>query len=181
MRRFIQIVGMSLWLGSTVFGGVSVAYPQIRTWAEEVGGLSSEKVAGLYALAVFLPGPSFLNLWGEVAGEVGGPVGAVVGEIALLLPAFVLTLLLPLVARLPYFGTHVAGAMQGGIWATVGLMAATGVDSLRKVKGASDWFFMAAGLGLMLLGLHPLLVMVLLMLAGIIRGYWQPGEEATGA
>jgi chromate transport protein ChrA len=170
LHKIFRIARMGFWLGATVFGGIAAAYPHIRTHASELGEIPPEEVDGLYALAVFLPGPSFLNLWGAVSARAGGLPGAIVGELALLMPAFLLVMLLPLAVHLPYLGTHTAGALYGATWSTVGLMAATGVDSLRRDKSDYGRMLAAVALGALLLGMHPMLLLLLMIGGGATYG-----------
>jgi len=160
MNRLFRIARMGLWLGATIFGGVAAAYPRVRQHSAELGNLAPEEVDGLYALAVVMPGPSFLNLWGAVSARVGGLAGALVGEVALLTPAFLLVLALPLVAQVPWIGAHTAGAVSGATYATAGLLLATGLEGLRKDKG-----LLLTGLTLAALfaGVHPVLLLILVL------------------
>ncbi|HEY3368753.1 MAG TPA: chromate transporter [Symbiobacteriaceae bacterium] len=179
-QRLIAIARAGLFLGATVFGGIAMGYPEIRMLAPQVGDISVEEVDGLYALSVSFPGPSFLNLWGAVGARLGGFMGAVVGEVSLLVPGVSLVLLLPLTVRLPYIGSHTAGALQGAVWATAGLMLATGIENARKLKDWNHQAMAAAGLAALFLGLHPLLLMALMLAAGAGIGYLRtPGKEVA--
>jgi chromate transport protein ChrA len=155
LSRYIQILRIGLRLGSSVFGGISVAYPVIRQEAPKAFGLSESEVDGLYALAYLLPGPSFLNLWGAVCMRVAGIPGAVLGEIALLLPSLLLVFVLPLLGRITWLAARSSGILAGAAWSTVGLMIASGIDFLRRLKGW-DLAVAAALLVILALGLHPL-------------------------
>jgi chromate transport protein ChrA len=178
MHKIFRIARMGFWLGATIFGGVTAAYPHIRTHASELGEIQPEEVDALYALAVFLPGPSFLNLWGAVSARAGGLLGALVGELALLMPSFLVVMLLPLAAHLPYLETHTAGALYGAIWSTVGLMAATGVDSLRRDKSDYGRLLAAVALVALLLGMHPMLLLLLMIGGGATYGARQHRKVA---
>ncbi|HYF91100.1 MAG TPA: chromate transporter [Symbiobacteriaceae bacterium] len=163
MKKLWQIARMGLLLGATVFGGVAAAYPRVRERCTELGEITAEEVDGLYALAVVLPGPSFLNLWGAVSARTGGLIGAVVGEIALLLPAVVLVLALPLTTVIPWIGARTEGALNGSIYATAGLLLATGIEAVRKHKGYRPWLITALGLGALLAGVHPVFLLILVL------------------
>ncbi|HYG59085.1 MAG TPA: chromate transporter, partial [Symbiobacteriaceae bacterium] len=159
LLRLCHIVRVGLWLGATVFGGVTVAYQRIRERAGELGAITPEEVDGLYSLAILLPGPSFLNLWGAVCARAAGPLGAVAGQLALLTPTFVLVLTLPLLGRLEWLAARADGAMQAAVWATAGLLLATGVEGLRKRPQARDLALAGGSLAALLLGAHPVLVL----------------------
>jgi chromate transport protein ChrA len=181
MQRYLRITRMGLWLGSTVFGGLNAAYPVIRQRAAELGGITPEDVDGLYTLAVLLPGPSFLNLWGAVSARAGGWPGAVIGQIALLLPAFVLALLLPLTARIPWLQAHAAGALNGAVWGTAGLLLATGIEGLRKQKSAGLRVITGLSLVALLAGISPLLLLLAVLVWGVLAAYlprWKEGRAA---
>lgn len=161
MKRLWKIASVGLWLGATVFGGVTAAYPRIRERASELGNLGPEDVDGLYAISVLMPGPSFLNLWGAVSARAGGIAGAVVGMTALLLPAVLLILALPLTAAIPWVAAHSEGALNGSIYATAGLLIATGIEGARRQKGPGPWLITALGLAGLLAGVHPVPLMLL--------------------
>jgi chromate transport protein ChrA len=180
MRRLWAIARMGLLLGATVFGGVAAAYPLVRDRAAELGDLTGEEVDGLYALSVLLPGPSFLNLWGAVSARAGGWAGALVGQVSLLLPAFLLVLVLPLLKAIPWVGARADGAMHGAIWATAGLLLATGVDGLRKQKSVRELAMVAGLLGALLLGVHPVLLLVLVLGWGAVSGRRTATRAARG-
>ena len=162
----LRLIGEGLRLGATVFGGMNQAYPIIR----EGGWLPPAEVDGLYAISVFLPGPSFLNLWGAVSARVAGLPGAVLAQAALLLPAFLLVLTLPLLAHLPWIAARTAGALAGATWATAGILLSTGLGVMRKLKSPRHLGLVAADLGLLTLGVHPLLLLVGSVAFGVLRG-----------
>lgn len=165
MARWMRIARMGLWLGATVFGGVTAAHAHIRERAEELG-LTPAEVDGLYALAVVLPGPSFLNLWGAVCLRSGGFPGAILGQCALLLPALLLVLGLPLLGALDWVGARAGGAAQAAIWATAGLLAATGIEGWRRTR--SRRWLAAGALVALILGVHPLLVLAVVLGVGAV-------------
>jgi chromate transport protein ChrA len=170
MGRIWRIAKLGFWLGATVFGGVAAAYPRVRERAAELGDITGEEVDGLYALAVLLPGPSFLNLVGAVSGRAGGMIGALVGQVALLLPGFVLVMLLPMLLRISYFSTHSNGALNGAIWSTAGLLLATGIDQVRKLKSHMQRAAVFLVLAALLLGAHPTVMLVLVIGGGALAG-----------
>jgi chromate transport protein ChrA len=179
MRRYWRIAKMGLWLGATVFGGVAAAYPLVRGHAVELGEISGEEVDGLYALSVFLPGPSFLNLWGAVSARAGGMAGAFIGQVCLLLPAFLLVLILPQSLRIGYIASHTDGALNGAIWATAGLLIAAGIEQFRKLQGRAYQGLALLVLGALLLGAHPVLLLVAVLGGGAVLGYVQTQRRAA--
>ncbi|MFZ5815275.1 MAG: chromate transporter [Bacillota bacterium] len=169
MRKYWQLFALGLWFGSTIFGGVSPFYVAIRRKAQELEWLTGEEVDGLYALSVFLPGPSFLNLWGAVCARVGGLPGAFIGQVGLLLPTSLLVLLLPMLARIPWVGERTDGALLGAVYGTAGLLIAAGLEGLRKWRAAWPRLLGLAMLLLIILGVHPLLLLVGGAAAGAAR------------
>jgi chromate transport protein ChrA len=181
MHRLLRITRTGLWLGATVFGGLNAAYPVIRESAAQLGGITPEEVDGLYTLAVLLPGPSFLNLWGAVCAKAGGWLGGIIGQIALLLPTFTLVLLLPLTNRIPWIGAHAAGALNGAIWGTAGLLLATGIEGLRKQQTTGLRVIAGVSLAALLLGLSPVLLLAAVLAWGISAAYWPRWKEGRAA
>lgn len=179
LRTYWELVKLGLWLGTTVFGGVNQAYPVIRQKAVELGWMEAEEIDGTYALAVFLPGPSFLNLWGAVAMRTAGFMGAVIAQVALLLPAFTLVFLIPLAGQIPAVAARADGAMLGAVYATAGLLIAAGIESIQKWKQNWHKLIGAIMLVLIVLGVHPLLLLLGAALAGAIRTSKRMGKEAA--
>lgn len=179
MKRLLQIAKLGLLLGATIFGGVTAAYPVIRERVVEFGELGPEDVDGIYALCVFLPGPSFLNLWGAISARVGGLPGAFVGSVALLLPAFLLVLLLPMAAAIPPIGARTAGAFNGAVWATAGLLIATGIEGVRKLRSAFHKWLAAVVLPAAFLGMHPTLLLMAVIGCGALYHWTQSHKEVA--
>jgi chromate transport protein ChrA len=179
MKKYWQLFQLGLWLGTTVFGGVNQAYPIIRQKAVELGWMSGEEVDGTYALAVLLPGPSFLNLWGAVSMRTAGFFGAVVGQVALLLPAFILVFLIPLLGKIPWFGAHAEGAVFGAVYGTAGLLIATGIEGTKRWKQSWHKVMGIIMLGLIFLGVHPLLLLFGAALVGALRASRLGRKEAV--
>lgn len=169
MRRYWELFRLGLWLGSTIFGGVNQAYPVIRQKVAALGWMSAEEVDGTYALAVFLPGPSFLNLWGAVAMRVAGFLGALVALVGLLLPAFCLVFLIPLFGRIDWFSARADGAILGAVYATAGMMIAGGIEGVKKLRQSWHKVLCAVSLALISLGVHPLLLLLGAAAAGALR------------
>lgn len=178
-HKYWQLFTLGLWLGSTVFGGVNVAYPIIRQKAVERGWMTEEEVDGAYALSVFLPGASFLNLWGVVSMRVGGLFGAFIAQVGLILPGFTLVLLLPLLGLIPWIGARTDGVTVGATYGTAGLLLATGIDGLKRWKRQWDWALGLTMLLLLLLGLHPLLLLLGGAMAGALRSAALIRKEAA--
>lgn len=173
IMRLLKIFLLGLWLGATVFGGIAAAYPVIRERAENEKWLTGDEVDALYAVAVILPGPSFMNLWGSVAARVAGFPGAIAAQFGLILPAFLLVCLLPFCGRISFVAAHKTVLLQGVTWATTGLLVSSGIEGLRKQKSNSLKWLTPAAFGLLITGLHPLIVLG----AGICIGlYVKPSK-----
>lgn len=179
LQRLVRITRMGLFLGATVFGGVAAAYPVVRERAATLGEISGEEVDGLYALSVFLPGPSFLNLWGAVCARVGGLTGAFVGQVALLTPAFLIVMLLPLLGQIGFIAARANGALYGAIWGTAGLLLAAGIDGVRKQKGGIQRIVIGGGLAALMAGAHPVLLMLLVVGIGAASSYLPAVRKAA--
>lgn len=168
LKRIWHLFTLGLWLGSTIFGGAAAAYPVIRGKAADLGWLTADEVDALYGVAVFLPGPSFLNLWGAVAARVAGLPGALVAQVGLLLPSFLLVWALPVLGQLQFFATRTGGIMQGTVWATAGLLLAAGIEGLTKLKSNPRRCCAALLFGLLLAGAHPLVLMAGSVTVGVL-------------
>lgn len=166
VKRLGRVFLTGLRLGSTSFGGITAAYPTIRAAAVGYDWMPGEEVDALYAVAVVLPGPSFMNLWGAIGGRVAGLVGVLVGLTGLLLPSFLLVMAVMLLTRLHDVAAHSAGLMQGAAWATAGLIGVSGVESFFRLRSRWQQGQMTGVFGLLLLGLNPLLLLGLSMLFG---------------
>jgi chromate transport protein ChrA len=179
MQRLWPLIKMGLWLGGAIFGGLSQAYPYIRQRASDLGPITKEEIDALYTLAVFLPGPSLLNLWGAICARVAGLPGAVIGQLAMMAPAMSIVFALPYIGRIGFFAHRADAIMDGAIWATVGLILATGVDSMTKQSRALDWLLVAVMVATLVVGLHPLLLMVLVMCGAALTAHLQAERGST--
>lgn len=175
LRKTWQLFILGFWLGASIFGGVTAAYPIIRKKMADLGWLSPVETDAFYATAVFLPGPSFLNLWGAVAMRVGGWPGAIAGQVGLLSPSLLLVCLLPLTVQIAAIATHVDSILRGTVWATAGMLLATGFEGLHRLSARLRWLSMAA-LGLLLMGVHPLLLLLLAAGAGALWSVLAPNK-----
>lgn len=174
-----RLARLGAWMGATVFGGISVSYPIIRAKAIEFGWLSGEEVDGLYAVAVFLPAPSFMNLWGAVCFRVAGLPGALVGEFSLLLPSFLLVVGLTGVSHLPWVAQRMDLVLQAAAWATSGLLLAAGAESLRLLGSNSMIFLALTVLVLLGAGVHPLALLVAAVAFGAIQPLLARSKEGV--
>lgn len=170
IKRTWQLFALGLWLGATIFGGLNSAYPVIRSKAQEMGWMTGEDVDALYATAVFLPGPSFLNTWGAVGMRTAGWPGAVAGEVGLILPSFVLVCTLPLLKHVPVIATHLDGIARGTVWATGGLLLAAGLQGIKGLKGPLVKWLVVPALVLLFLGTSALVVLGLAIVFGVAQG-----------
>ena len=163
--------------GSLVFGGGHVVLPLLHAGVVEPGWVSEDRFLAGYGAAQAVPGPlfSFAAYLGSVAASpLGGWAGAMVALVAIYLPSFLL-----IYGVLPYWdrlreSAAFRRALVGANAAVVGLLAAALYRPIwtGAVESAADVAVAVAGLGLLVWGrVPPIVVVVLAAVAGqIIRG-----------
>jgi chromate transporter len=163
--------------GSLVFGGGHVVLPLLDAGVVDPGWVNEDRFLAGYGAAQAVPGPlfSFAAYLGAVAvPPLGGWGGAAVALVSIYLPSFLLIFgVLPYGDRLRQSRAF-RRALIGANAAVVGLLAAALYRPIwtGAVESGADVVMAVAGLGLLVIGrVPPIVVVVLAAVAGqVIRG-----------
>ncbi|MGZ6260170.1 MAG: chromate efflux transporter [Candidatus Limnocylindrales bacterium] len=157
--------------GALVFGGGHVVLPLLQTAVVDPGWVGQQQFLAGYGAAQAVPGPlfSFAAYLGAVEGPApNGLAGAALALLAIYLPSFLL-----LAAALPAWDRmrgRFAPALRGINAVVVGLLAAALVNPLwtSTVRSVGDVAIVVAGLGLLVFGRAPPILVVAFSAAGAI-------------
>jgi chromate transporter len=160
-----------LKIGLFSIGGGYVMLPLIQREIIEIRGwLSMAEFVDILAVAEMTPGPVAINSATFIGFRTGGFWGAAFATAGVVTPSIVLMVLAALFLRHFYENRWVQGVFGGLRPAAIALIAGAAIFVARAavVDWVSALFFLAA-LGLMLFTkLHPILVLALSALAGLL-------------
>jgi len=170
-----------LKVGCFAFGGGYGAIPLIREVVTSHGWLNDEALAYMIAVSESTPGPIMVNLATYAGSTQAGLLGAFVATVAVVLPAFFITVLVTALLK-NLLGKSWMQAILGGMRAAVtGIILATGVtmvvNNCNLSAALPDWralvtagILLAAAFGLPRLGkkLSPTRLILLSAVVGIV-------------
>lgn len=170
-----------LKVGCFAFGGGYGAIPLIREVVTAYGWLDDEALAYMIAVSESTPGPIMVNLATYAGSTQAGLLGAFVATVAVVLPAFFITVLVTALLK-NLLGKSWMQAILGGMRAAVtGIILATGVtmvvNNCNLSAAPPDWralvtaaILLAAAFGLPRLGkkLSPTRLILLSAVVGMV-------------
>lgn len=116
-----------LEVGFFSFGGAYAAIPLIRDVVLSHGWLDEEMLAYMVAVSESTPGPIMVNLATYVGSAKAGVLGALIATSAVVLPAFVIILVIMILAKSLLKNKYVQAALGGLKPCIIGIILATGV------------------------------------------------------
>lgn len=182
---YAELFWTFLKIGAFTFGGGYAMLPLIQEEVAAHGWMSLEELVNFVAVSESTPGPFAVNVSTYVGMTAGGIFGAFCATLGVVLPSFLIILL---VARcFAAFSDHpaVKGCMSGLKPAVVGLIGAAVVSIGKTVffaDGISAEIFLSgrlyvslavfgAGVWLAFKKVHPVCIIGMSALAGIVSGY----------
>ncbi len=184
---YLELFWTFLTIGAMTFGGGYAMLPMIQ---EQVGLrwghiISQEAMVDFVAVSESTPGPFAINMATFVGNQVGGVLGSALATLGVVLPSFIIILIVVKIYDQFRKSKLVKGAMSGLKPAVVGLIANAilGVfitvffpAGLTLTVFSTPVFYVSLGIFLVMLllafkKLHPILVIVLSAVLGIIFGY----------
>ena len=184
---YLELFLTFFMIGAFTFGGGYAMLPMIQ---EQVGLrwghiISQEAMVDFVAVSESTPGPFAINMATFVGNQVGGVLGSAMATLGVVLPSFIIILIVVKIYDQFRKSKLVKGAMSGLKPAVVGLIANAilGVfitvffpAGLTLAVFTTPVFYVSLGIFLMMLllafkKLHPILVIVLSAVLGIIFGY----------
>ncbi|MBQ4042840.1 MAG: chromate transporter [Clostridia bacterium] len=182
---FLELFWTFFTIGAFTFGGGYAMLPLIRESVAEKGWMAEQALVDFIAVSESTPGPFAVNIATYVGSQVGGIFGAVCATLGVVLPSFCIILLLARCFAKFQRSRAVQGAMSGLKPAVVGLIGAAALSIGETVffpAGISASVFANAAiyvsLGIFLVSavlalkkVHPILVICLSAVLGIVSGF----------
>ncbi|MGB9866362.1 MAG: chromate transporter [Bacillota bacterium] len=159
-------------VGATTFGGGHAMVPIIhREVVDAHGWLTNEEMVDIIAIAEITPGPVAVNTATFVGYKKAGVVGSVVATAGVVLPSFLVIL-----AIVSFFlkveNSPVVAAIFKGMRPTILALVAWAAARIAKVTVKDGFTVAVCGAALLLVlvvKLHPIGVIALSALAGLVR------------
>jgi len=126
---YLELFLVFFEIGLFTFGGGYALVSFMREKALSLGWLTEEELLNMVAVSESTPGPIAVNMATFVGSSQGGFLGSLVATVAVVLPAFIITILIVAVLRnfLKYKG--VSAFLAGVRPAVVGLIIATALTT----------------------------------------------------
>lgn len=164
-------------IGLFGFGGGAAMLPLIQfELVEHFGWITATEFANMVAVSQMTPGPIGINC-ATYAGYLATDsiLGAVVATFAVVLPSFIIMLLVAKVLQKFGKNTFVEGALSGLRPAVIGLIAAAALLLVNEENFGENYtdfaswvIFVAAFVGVKWLKIHPIVMIVLAALVGVV-------------
>lgn len=171
-------------IGAFTFGGGYAMLPLIKAEVLAKGWMSMEQLVDFVAVSESTPGPFAINIATYVGGETAGIPGALCATLGVVMPSFIIILFVAHIYEKFQKSTLVRGVMSGLKPAVVGLIASALLSMGQTVLIPKGWMAIAPSkelwcsfgifacmLLLVLKKIHPILVILLSALLGILAGY----------
>ncbi len=164
------------------FGGGPSAIPMVHKEVVEIYGLmTDEEFTNILAIANTLPGPINTKMAGYIGYRVGGILGLINALSATVLPTAVALILFLTVLR-EYKDLPFIQGMTHGVVPIVGVMMAVLTwDFLKKSQKSLGWkigglIFIVSFIAMIILGVHPGIVIVGLLVLSFILPVGKGGK-----
>lgn len=184
LKLFWQIFYGFFKIGAFTFGGGFAMLPLIkREVVTNSHWLDEEEFIDILGIAQSSPGPVAVNTAVFSGYRVAGLSGAIVALLGVVLPSFIVILVLT-TFLLQYQNARWLQAIFLGVRPAIfAQIIAAGIDVGRSaLKSKFAWVVCVIGFGLLLLNLHPIIVIALAALTGIMYAKFGPREgEAASA
>lgn len=180
---YLELFLTFLKIGAFTFGGGSAMIPLVSSEVVSRGWLTKEQLLNFVAVSESTPGPFAVNTATYVGAEVAGFAGALCATLGVVLPSFVLVLIIARFLMKFSSNRYVSGCINSLRPTVVGLIAAALLSlgsSVLFPSGFSDIhvYTLAFSIGvagimifLSIKKLHPILIIVLSGVLGLVFGY----------
>lgn len=183
--RYLELFITFLKIGAFTFGGGYAMLPLIQEQVAAHGWLTDEELINFIAVSESTPGPFAINISTYVGMETGGLPGALCATLGVVMPSFIIILIVAKCFGRFQESRVMIGAMSGLKPAVVGLIAAAVVStgktvlfpnglSLSSLSASSfiiSILIFAVMFILILRKIHPILIIILSGIIGVITGY----------
>ncbi|MDO5477962.1 MAG: chromate transporter [Clostridia bacterium] len=190
--QFFELFYTFFYIGIVTFGGGYAMLPLIQSTVLEKGWMPHEQLVDFVAISESTPGPFAINIATYIGAERCGVLGSVCATLGVVMPSFIIILLVARVYEKFNSNRIVKGVMIGLKPAVIGLIASAVLTIGKTVLIPDVTTFMGVfskdilslellcsliifALGLFLIlkkKAHPILVIVISALLGILAGYF---------
>lgn len=185
MNLYLDLFLTFFKIGAFTFGGGYAMLPLVQQEVEKHAWMTQSEIVNFIAVSEATPGPFAVNISTYIGTETGGLAGAFCATLGVVLPSFIIILAIAKIYQKFEQSHTVQGVMSGLRPAVVGLIGASvlsvGSDVFltKNAEGIivpSALIFSIAVFALSIFlsikkKIHPIKVIVLAALLGIIAGY----------
>ena len=186
---FLELFWTFFKIGALTFGGGYAMLPLVQAEVAAKGWITGSDLVNFIAVSESTPGPFAINMATYVGNVMGGIPGGVCATLGVVLPSFVIILIVAKCFDRFRKSRLVSGVMSGLKPAAIGMIGAAVISVGKTVffpHGVSAQVFTQAAtyvsLAIFALALvlafkkkHPILIICLSAVIGIIAGYLIPG------
>ena len=123
---FLELLAGFLKIGLFSFGGAYAAIPLIREVVLSYGWMTDEKLSYMIAVSESTPGSIIVNMATYIGAAQAGVPGAAIATAAVVLPAFLIVVLITVLAKKTVGNAFVQSALGGMKACMTGVILATG-------------------------------------------------------
>ena len=182
---YLELFYVFFCIGAFTFGGGYAMLPLVQSEVAAKGWLTAQELVDFVAVSESTPGPFAVNMATYVGTEVGGILGAMCATLGVVLPSFIVILIVARCFDKFRKSTIIQGCMAGLKPAVIGMIGTAIVSVAATVffpagvslaAFAQPAFYAAAAvfavmLLLALKKLHPIAIICLSAVIGIVLGY----------
>ncbi|WP_068775237.1 chromate transporter [Paenibacillus sp. FJAT-26967] len=171
LRLWASLFGSFARIAPLSFGGGFAMLPVLqREIVHQRNWLSEEEFTEVISVSGVAPGGVGVNASAFIGYKLGGVGGAAAAVCGMILPTFVLVMILTIGFSSFRHYPKVNAALEGIQMAVLALIAFAGIRLIRSsvFDGATLSVFAAAAAALLFTGIHPLLVILLAIAAGLV-------------
>ncbi len=183
---YLELFLTFLKIGALTFGGGYAMLPLIQSEVLAHGWMEQQAIVDFIAVSESTPGPFAVNMATYIGSEMGGVLGSVCATAGVVLPSFVIILIVAKCFEKFKQSKIVKGCMSGLKPAVVGLIssailtvaatvfvpAGLSVEMFNKTEVYLSAALFVVALVLALKKVHPILIICIAAVVGIISGYF---------
>lgn len=182
---YLQLFLTFLKIGAFTFGGGYAMLPLMQEAVLSHGWMTEQQIIDFIAVCESTPGPIAVNMATYIGSEMGGVLGSVCATLGVVLPSFVIILIVAQIFEKFKSSRTVKGCMTGLKPVTVGLIGSAVITIaaavfipagftlavFREVSFYVSLAIFALTLVLAFKKVHPILIICLSAVLGIVSGY----------
>ncbi len=153
---YLDLLWGFLQVGCLAFGGAYAAIPFIRDIVLQYGWLNDDSLSYIIAISESTPGPIMVNMATYVGQSQGGLAGAIIATLAVITPAFLVTILIMVILSSWLSNRWVKACLRGLLPCISGIILGTGMCMASRCfwdAAQSEWDGRALLIGGLLAGI----------------------------